>query len=96
MGDSQSNGEVENAIEQGQGQFRAMRLSMQSSSGEVTPDNHVAALWLLPHSDQTLNTYSIGQDGKTARQRLKGRIFKAPVIDWKMCLVFELKQSHFY
>ena len=86
VGESQSNGEVESAIKQVQGQFRTMRLSMQSSYQQIIPDDHIAALWLLPHSAQTLNRYLVGQDGKTARQRLRGRTFKALAVEFGECV----------
>ena len=86
VGESQSNGEVESAIKQVRGQFRTMRLSMQSSYGEIILDNHIAILWLLPHSAQTLNRYLIGLDGKTARQRSRGRTFKAPIVESRECI----------
>ena len=56
VGESQSNGEVESAITQVQGQFRTIRLSMQSNYG-IIDESHIAALWLVPHSAQTLNRY---------------------------------------
>ena len=70
VGESQSNGEVESAIKQVQGQYRTMRLSMQSNNRQVIPDNHIAAVWLVPHSAQTLNRYLAGQDGRVQRMRV--------------------------
>ena len=86
VGESQSNGDVESAIKQVQGQYRTMRLSMQSSYKQVIPDDHVASVWLVPHSAQTLNRYLVGQDGKTARQRLRGRVFKTPLVEYGECV----------
>ena len=86
VGESESNGEVESAIKQVQGQFRTVRLSLQSSYQQIVPDDHVAALWLLPHSAQLLHRYLVGQEGKTARQRLRGRTFKSPVVEFGECV----------
>ena len=58
---------------------------MQSNYG-IIDDSHIAALWLVPHSAHTLNRYSIGLDGKTARQRLRGRAFKAPIVEYAECI----------
>ena len=40
----------------------------------------------MPHSAHTLNRYLIGLDGKTARQRLRGRAFKAPIVEYAECI----------
>ena len=82
VGESQSNGKVESAIKQVQGQYRTMRLSVQSNYRQVILDNHIAAVWLVPHRAQTLNKYLLGQNGKTARQRLRGRVFKTPLVEY--------------
>ena len=49
-------------------------------------DNHLAVLWLVPHSAATLNRYVVGTDGKTARQRLRGRGFRTPVAEFGECV----------
>ena len=58
---------------------------MQSNYG-IIDDSHIAAPWLVPHSAHTLNMYLIGLDGKTARQRLRGRTFKAPIVEYAECI----------
>ena len=86
VGESQSDGEVESAIKQVQGQIRTLRLHLQAHYGEVLSDGHIAMLWLVPHSAATLNRYVVGADGKTARQRLRGRVFKSPVVEFGECV----------
>ncbi len=86
VGESQSNGEVEAAIKQVQGHIRTLRLHLQARYKEVLGDGHVAMLLLVPHSAASLNRYLIGADGKTARQRLKGRAFRGPVVEFGECV----------
>jgi hypothetical protein len=76
VGESQSNGDVESAIKQVQGQIRTLRLNLQARYQEILADNHSVMTWLVPHAADCLNRYLVGTDGKTPRQRLKGRNFK--------------------
>ena len=66
VGGSQSNGDVEAAIKQVQGQIRTMRLAVQARYKTVLTDNHQIMTWLVPHAAESLNRYLIGVDGKTA------------------------------
>ena len=86
VGESQSNGEVESAIKQVQGHIRTLRLNLQARYQEVLPDKHKIITWLVPHAAQCLNRYLVGVDGKTARQRLKGKVFKTPVVEFGECV----------
>ena len=75
VGESQSDGDVESAVKQVQGHFRTLRLHLQARYQEIIPDNHPVLAWLITHAALTLNRYQIGPDGRTPRQRLKGRSF---------------------
>ena len=82
MKQSQSNVEVESAIKQVQGHIRMLRLNLQARYREVLPDSHRSITWLVPHAAQCLNRYLVGTDGKTARQRLKGKPFRSVVVEF--------------
>ena len=73
-------------IKQVQGQIRTQRLAIQARYKTVLNDDHKIMTWLVPHAAETLNRYLIGVDGKTARQRLKGRTFKSPVVEFGECV----------
>ena len=92
VGESQSDGDVESAVKQVQGHFRTLRLHLQAHYAEEIPDNHPVLTWLIMHSTLTMNRYQIGIDGRTPRQRLKGRNFNREVTEFRMRVVPATKE----
>ena len=72
VGDSQSNGEVENAIQQVEGQIRTMKCQLEYHLKQEVPATSPVLPWLVRHAGATLSRYMKGQDGLTAYRRLKG------------------------
>ena len=50
--------------------------------GNRVPRDHPGIPWLVRHAAQTVNRYHKGQDGKMARQRLRGKSFKRDVCEF--------------
>ena len=86
VGESQSNGDIESAIKQIQGHFRTLRLQLQARYKELIPEDHSILAWLVQHSGYTLNRYLKGPDGRTPRQRLKGRMFNKECAEFGECV----------
>ena len=68
VGESQSNGDVENAAEQVQGQFRTIRSQLQSKYKTRVNENSEVLAWLVTHAAHSLNRYLVGTDGWPPRQ----------------------------
>ena len=86
VGESQSNGSVENGFKQLQGQFRTIRAHVETKLKSKLPEGHAIWPWLIKHCSDLLNRYNVGKDGKTPRYRLKGKKFKRDVVDYAECV----------
>ena len=75
VGDHQASGEIEMANQQAQCQFRVMKCGFGSRVGRKLKGAHPLLPWLLIHAADTLSRYVKGEDGRTAYQRVKGRVF---------------------
>ena len=86
VGESHSDGEVENAIQQVQGQARTCKLQLErrlkTSIGMESP----LLPWLVRHAAATLNRYRVGVDGFTAYRCPRGRKFSAEVAEFGECV----------
>ena len=79
VGESSSNGAVENAIQRIQGQIRAIKLDIETNSGTRMTPSHPVWPWLIEYAAQTLLYWRIsGDDGLTAMQRIRGRSTTSP------------------
>ena len=75
VGESQSNGRVENAIQRIQGQIRALKLDIESRSNISLTSQRAIWLWLIEHAAQCLHMYQTGRgDGLMPYQRIRGRV----------------------
>ena len=86
VGESRSNGAVENAIQRVQGQFRTMKFGLEERYGRKVPSNHVSLAWLVPHAAHTMGRYRIGRYGKTPHELLRGRPFDREVVEFGECV----------
>ena len=86
VGESQSNGEVENAVQRIQGQFRSMRSDLESSYQNRIPRDHPAIVWLVKHASDTMSRYEMGSDGMTPYRRIKGKPFNARICKFGECV----------
>ena len=73
VGESASNGEVENAIRQVEGQTRTIKSSLEERLGEKLLANNNCVPWLIRHSAELIDRYSVGGDGRTNYQRRRAK-----------------------
>ena len=86
-GDHQANGEVENAIKRFAGQFRAFKENLESRYQQrLSPDHH-AIPGMIAHAAGCINRYQVGNDGKTAHNRWKGKDFNRVVCEFGECVI---------
>ena len=74
--DSQSNGGIEVGIRIIRGLYRTLKLCLEARIGKYLPAAHPISAWLLQHTCVLLNARSVGSDGQTPWQRVKGRMFR--------------------
>merc|ERR1711867_282383 len=80
--ESQSNGANEYAIRQVQGQIRTTRDCLESRLGVKLTGEDTIFPWLVSHAAATINRHHVGQDGKTAHRRWKGKEFRREVAEF--------------
>ncbi len=62
--ESQSNGEVERAIQEVQGQVRTTKAALESRYKNKIKEGHPCLPWLVAHSADTLRMFQVHKDGK--------------------------------
>ena len=93
VGESQSNGGAECAIQLVQGQFRAMKDSLEARIGTRIAEDSPVVPWLIMHAARTMNRYTVGADGKTPYRRWKGKDFKRDVAEFGEAVLFQKSGS---
>ena len=88
VGESASNGEVENAIKQVEGQFRTFKSCLEEKLGRKLVREHMCVPWLIRHAAETIDRYAVGVDGKTNYQRRKGKKFGGTVVEFGEKILF--------
>ena len=71
--DSSGNGDVEAAVKSITGVLRTNKLDLEQRIGKKIPQGHPIFSWLVEYSAWILNIRNVGEDGKTAYQRVRGR-----------------------
>ena len=82
VGSSQSNGSIENAVADIEAQIRVGRLALEQNYGVKIPVNHPVVQWLVTYAGFALRCYSVGRDGKTAYQRIRGKRFDRELVEF--------------
>ena len=57
-----------------------MKSALQEKLGMEVSDRHPIWSWLSRHANFLISRFRIGQDGKTAYERLKGKRWRRPMI----------------
>ena len=86
--ESKSNGTVESAIQRVQGQIRAIKDCLEGRIGERIGGDSPLVPWLVMHAARTLNRFHVGQDGKTAYRRWKGKNFHRDMAEFGESIMY--------
>ena len=82
------NGEVERQIQEIQGQIRTIKLNLEANYNTKIKEDHPAIPWLVAHAGSVITRYKIGEDGKTAYQRWKGRKYARAIAEFGECVIY--------
>ena len=88
--DIQSIGGIEVGIRIFRGFCRTLKLCLEARIGKYLPAAHPISAWLLQHTCVLLNARSVGSDGQTAWQRVKGRMFRQLLLCFGECVLYKL------
>ena len=80
VGESQANGEVENAIREIGKQIRTIKDFCEHKYGTTIHNRHPLLAWLVQHASALLTRFVVGSDGKTAFEIIRGKRYKRPLV----------------
>jgi len=92
-GESKSNGEIVRAIQTVQGHVRTIKLSVQKTYSCNVREDHPVWPWLVMYASLLLNLCVVGEDGRTAYERRKGRKFKKVLPEFGECITYLKPES---
>ena len=93
VGESQSNGAVESAVKEIRGMYKTMRSDVETNYGKTIPGSHPIHTWAVRHASSTRFRESMGQDGRTAYSRIKGRNFNKEIVKIGECVWYMKPKS---
>ena len=73
VGESESNGDIENAVAKVQGMFRTLRSNLEANYGHKIPSDHPILTWMVRYASLLMFWYEKGSDGRTPHFRVKGK-----------------------
>ena len=80
VGESQSNGKAERAVQMVEDQVRTIKLALESRIGARIPSNHALMHWIVVHCADILNKYTVNKSGMSPYEETHGQ--KAPERSW--------------
>ena len=94
VGESQSNGDVERAVQSVQGLARTIKDALETKLGDrLNPKGPIMA-WLVDHSGVLLNLFHVDSGGMTPYHRWKGKPWKIPLPSFGEVVEFRRKTAH--
>ena len=73
VGESQSNGGIEQAVRTVKGLLRVHLMALEAKISGRFPSEHPVLTWLVEHVSDIVSKHMVGLDGKTGYERLYGR-----------------------
>lgn len=81
VGESQSNGTIERAVQSIEGQIRVMKDALEFNYETELDTRHPALTWLIHHAGFLISRFEIGADGRTAYHRWKGKPYRKELVE---------------
>ena len=81
VGDSQANGLAERANISVEGQVRTLISALEEKIGVKVNGTDAVPPWLILHAGTILNRFTVGKDGKTPHETLRGRKSKRQLME---------------
>ena len=76
VGEHQSNGVIERAVDSVGGMARTLRASVEGDIGEALAENDAVVTWIIKHAAVLLALDETSVDGMSAYQRSRGKTYK--------------------
>ena len=89
----QSNGACEKAVQDVDGQIRKLKIALEARLGMEIPEESNAMQWMIIHGAYLLTRFSLGHDGMTPHERLTGRKWSTPMVEFGEAVLAKLAPS---
>ena len=93
VGDSNSNGRVERAIQDFKGLVRTLRSDLESKVDAKITLDHPIVPWMVRHAAHIINVSRVREDGRTAYQLMKGRKCAAKLVPFGETVLFKVPKT---
>ena len=93
VGDSNSNGRVERAIQDFKGLTRTMRSALEAKTGTKIRLEDPIVPWMVRHAAQIINVCRVREDGQTAWQKMTGRRFHSKMVPFAEMVMFKIPKT---
>ena len=93
VGDSDSNGKVERAIQDLCGLVRTLRSDLESKIGSKVHLDNPAVPWIIRHAGHLINLCRVRDNGRTAFQLMKGRRTNAKLVPFGESVLFKIPKT---
>jgi hypothetical protein len=88
VGESQSNGVIERAVQSCGGLTRVHKAMVEERYGHALESEHPLLPWLVMHMGSILTRFEYAKDGKTAYMRLKGKPYRLAMPAIGECVLY--------
>ena len=94
VGDSNSNGRVERAIQDVKGLTRTLRSALEENIKAPIRLDDAVVPWMVRHAAHLINISRIRADGRTAWQKMKGRRSNGSIQEFCEAVLFKVPKTH--
>jgi hypothetical protein len=88
--DSQSNGIAERSVQSIEGQVRTLKLALEQHLNGKISMSHVIMAWMVEHAADLLNKFAVGEDGRTAYERIKGKKYSGEALEFGREILYRI------
>ena len=82
VGESQSNGKAENAIQKFEDLLRTYKSALETHLECSIPIDHAIFRWMTEHVASVMNRYACNPDGQTPYQSIHGQRFRGKLVEF--------------
>ena len=82
VGESQSNGRAEKAVQTVEDQLRTLKFALEDHIGAQIPSTHPVTMWLAEYTGVLLTKYSVDSDGTTPYEHLHGQRVRERIVEF--------------
>ena len=94
VGESQSNGKAEAAVQAIEDQIRVMKAALESRLSARIPSNHPIMKWLVEYAAVILNKYAVQPSGRTAYHDLHGKRVSERLVEFGETVLHYVPKKH--